>query len=155
MINLAPTVYKIACANCGAISTLPLDILQTKVLCDKPIFINLNEIKWLFFMSTIFAFQNLIYDITYKIPSITLRGALAGLSAGPIYTIFEYKKLKNRLKIIPNFKKFLFWNTLREIILYSIMYNIHASSLKFDYYGKKYIKSPLPKQLKLFLENHS
>ena len=32
---------------------------------------------------------------------------------------------------------------------------LHASSLKFDYYGKKYIKSPLPKQLKLFLENHS
>tara|TARA_B100001769_G_C22047935_1_gene563300 strand:+ start:249 stop:1139 length:891 start_codon:yes stop_codon:yes gene_type:complete len=32
---------------------------------------------------------------------------------------------------------------------------LHATSLKFDYNGKKYIKSPLPEQLKLFLDNHS
>ncbi len=32
---------------------------------------------------------------------------------------------------------------------------LHAISLKFDYEGKKYVKSPLPKQLKLFLDNHS
>ena len=42
-----PTLYKLACANCGALSTLPIDILQTKVISQQKININLNEIKWM------------------------------------------------------------------------------------------------------------
>jgi len=32
MINLYPIVHKVACASCGGLTTLPIDILQTKVL---------------------------------------------------------------------------------------------------------------------------
>jgi len=155
MINLAPTIYKIGCASCGALSTLPLDILQTKIICDKEINININEIKWLLLMSSIFAIQNLVYDLSYKIPSITIRGALAGLTASPIYTIFEYKKLKNRAQIFPKFNNFLIWNTIREIVLYIVMYNINASSLKFKIFFATFLANGIGYPLKILSYKYS
>lgn len=126
-----PTIYKLACANCGALSTLPIDILQTKVISQQKININFNEIKWMLLMSSIFALQSFVYDSTKPLKSITLRGALAGLAASPVYTILEYKKIKNRINSCFNFEQFLLWNTIREIILYITLYNIYNLNIKY------------------------
>ena len=85
-----PIIYKLACANCGALSTLPIDILQTKVISQQNININLNEIKWMLLMSSIFALQSFVYDYTKPLKSISLRGALAGLAASPVFTFLKY-----------------------------------------------------------------
>ena len=48
MINLYPIVHKVACASCGGLTTLPIDILQTKVLTNQKVNINPDELQYMF-----------------------------------------------------------------------------------------------------------
>ena len=131
MIN--PLIYRIVCSSCGGLSTLPLDIAQTKILSNnEKITISYQEIKWMLFIPLIFSLQNTVYSQTSFIKNQSLRGILSGLAASPPYIIIEIKKMQNRLNLLPNYKKIIFWFTLREIIVYICIYNLYNLKIPFS-----------------------
>lgn len=94
MIN--PFLYRVACASCGGLSVLPLDVLQTKILTNETLQFNPEEFKWLIFMPSVFALQNTVYNWAHFIPNQIIRGSLAGLAASPPYIFLEIKKIYTR-----------------------------------------------------------
>ena len=130
MIN--PSLYRIAAASCGAVSIIPLDIMQTKIISNKDVEFKIDEFKWMFYMTLLFSIQNAVYDWSKFINSQTIRGALSGIVASPIYIYLEISKIYSRLNIYPKFKNFAFWITLREIILFVIMYNIFLLNIPYS-----------------------
>ena len=119
-----PSIYRICASSCGSLSTLPLDVVQTKILSGEKDIFKISELKWIFLMTILFTIQNSVYEFTSFIPNKTIRGTLSGLSASPFYILVEMKKMKNRLGIYPFYKKFIFWLTFREIIVYVTIYNL-------------------------------
>ena len=124
MINLYPSLYRIGASSCGALTTIPLDILQTKIVSNQPIEFKLEEFKIMFLMTTLFSIQNGVYNWSAFLNNKSLRGTLAGLSAAPFYIFLESKKLYSRLGLIPKYKYFIFWITTRQIIVFVTLYNI-------------------------------
>lgn len=122
MIN--PFLYRVACASCGGLSVLPLDILQTKILTNETIHFNPEEFKWLIFMPSVFALQNSVYNWADFLPNQFIRGSLAGLAASPPYIFLEIKKLYTRMHVLPKYKTYIFWMTIREIVVYVTLYNL-------------------------------
>ena len=43
MVNFHSTLYKLSASSCGALVTIPFDILQTKAMCNKNIEFKLDE----------------------------------------------------------------------------------------------------------------
>ena len=119
-----PTIYRISASSCGALSSIPLDVVQTKILSGEKDIFKISELKWTFLMTFLFTIQNSVYEFTKFIPNKTIRGTLSGLSASPFYILVEIKKMKNRLGIDPFYKKFIFWLTFREILVYVTIYNL-------------------------------
>ena len=132
MKYVVPYLYKVGCASCGGLSVLPIDILQTKILTNKSIIINSKEIKYMFAMCNIFAFQNTVYSNSNFILNTSLRGIFTGLIITPGVIYFEIKKYNNRLNTSPNYKYFIFFTLLREILFYSILYTLYTSNLKYS-----------------------
>ncbi len=128
---IKPYIHKVICSSCGGISTLPLDILQTKILTNKNIEFTSKEFKYLFLMCNIFAFQNLIYDLNKYFYNNAIKGALSGLIISPFVTYIDMKKYHCRLKIKPNYKNFISISILREIVFYSLLYNLYFSNIKY------------------------
>lgn len=131
MINIYPSLYRIGAASCCALTTLPFDIMQTKVLSNHNIEFKLEEFKWIFFMTSLFAIQNSVYDLTKFINSQSIRGLLAGIVASPIYIYLEIRKIYSRIGLYPKIKEFSLWITLREIIVFVTMYNIFLLNIPY------------------------
>lgn len=131
MINIYPSLYRIGAASCGALTTIPFDIMQTKVVSNKDIEFKLEEFKWMFFMTALFAIQNSAYNWSKFINSQTIRGALSGIVASPIYIYLEMRKINSRIGLYPKIKQFTLWITLREIIVFVTMYNIFLLNIPY------------------------
>jgi hypothetical protein len=127
-----PIIYRICASSCGALSSIPLDIVQTKILSGEKDIFKINELKWTFLMTFLFTIQNSVYDFTSFIPNKSIRGTLSGLSASPFYILVEMKKMKNRLGLYPFYKKFIFWLTFREIIVYVTIYNLFMLNIPYS-----------------------
>ena len=61
MNNVYQPLSTIFASSCGALTTIPFDILQTKTLSNKSIEFSLQELKFVLFMSLLFSIQNNIY----------------------------------------------------------------------------------------------
>lgn len=122
---IKPYLIKVACVASSGLCVLPIDLLHTKFLTNKPIAIKFNEIKLLFLMCNIFAIQNTIYQMTHFISNNSIRGALAGLCISPLVTYIKIKKYTSRLCLQPIYRKFIFWTITREILFYSIIYTLY------------------------------
>lgn len=131
MINIYPSLYRIGASSCGALTTIPLDILQTKIISNKPIEFKLDEIKIIFLMTALFSIQNGVYNWSVFLNNKSLRGTLAGLSIVPFYIFLESKKFYSRIGIKPKYKNFIFWITLRQIIVFVTLYNTFELKIKY------------------------
>ena len=127
-----PSIYRICASSCGALSTLPLDVVQTKILSGEKDIFKINELKWTFLITFLFTIQNSVYELTSFIPNKSIRGTLSGLSASPFYILVEMKKMKNRLGLYPFYKKIIFWPTFREIIVYVTIYNLFMLNIPYS-----------------------
>ena len=116
-----PTLYKLCSSACGGLSTMPLDIIQTKIMSTKEVKFNVNEFKWISLMPIVFVIQNTAYSRTHIIDSQIIRGIMAGLAASPMYIFLEIKKYESRLKLLPIMREFIFWMTLRDSSIYNII----------------------------------
>ena len=67
MVNLYPSLYRIVSCSCGSLTTIPFDLLQTKIISNKQIEFKLEEFKFLFFMVLLFSLQNEIYNLCFFI----------------------------------------------------------------------------------------
>lgn len=127
-----PSIYRICASSCGALSSLPLDVVQTKILSGEKDIFKINELKYTFLMTFLFTIQNSVYEFTSFIPNKSIRGTLSGLSASPFYILVEMKKMKNRLGLYPFYKKFIFWLIFREIIVYVTIYNLFMLNIPYS-----------------------
>ena len=125
-------LYKVTCATCGGLSTLPIDMLQTKILTNSSINFNLNELKYMFAMCNVFAFQNIVYNNSNFILNKLLRGIFTAFIISPSVIYLKMQKYYNRLNILPKYKYFIFFTFLREILFYSILYSLYISNLKYN-----------------------
>ena len=124
MIPIHPFIYRFSASSCAGLSIMPLDILQTKILSHQEKVFKPEELKLTILLPLIFSIQNSVYEWSKFLPNQSLRGITAGLAAAPLYIFVEIKKLKMRLDIYPYYKKYIFWMTLRELIVYTIIYNV-------------------------------
>ena len=128
-----PFLYKVGCATCGAASTLPIDLIHTKVITNKTVIFKPKELGYIFLMCNMFAIQNTIYENLKFISNNGIRGACAALTISPIVIILKIKKLKLRLNLEPKYKIFIFTTLVREIIFYGLMYllyNLNINGIK-------------------------
>ncbi len=132
MINLYPIVHKIACASCGGLTTLPIDILQTKILTNQNVNINPHELQYMFIMCNLFALQNTIYEFLKFIPSKVLRGLFTGLTITPPVIYFNIQKYYSRLKIYPIYKNFIILTVSREVLFYCSLYTLYNRNIKYN-----------------------
>lgn len=126
-----PTLYKLCSSACGGLSTMPLDIIQTKIMSTKEVKFNVNEFKWISLMPIVFVIQNTAYSRTHIIDSQIIRGIIAGLAASPMYIFLEIKKYESRLKLLPIMREFIFWMTLREVVVYITLYSIFMMNIPY------------------------
>ncbi len=129
MVKINPYLYRACSASCGALSTLPIDIIQTSVLTQRNVTLRVNELPLMLIMSNLFAIQNTVFSCTNCIPNISLRAILASLSISPFVIFIQAKKYYYRFGLSPNYKKFIFWTTLREIVFYITIYNLYKSNI--------------------------
>ena len=61
MNNIYQPLSTIFASSCGALTTIPFDILQIKILSNKSIDFSLQELKFVLFMSLLFSIQNNVY----------------------------------------------------------------------------------------------
>ena len=126
-----PTIYRICASSCGALSSVPLDVIQTKILSEQKNIFKIEELKWTLIMTLLFSIQNTVYEMTSFISNKTIRGSLSGLSASPFYLLVEIKKMNCRLGLKPIYKGFVFWLTFREILVYIILYNVFMIKIPY------------------------
>tara|TARA_Y100001970_G_scaffold113452_1_gene141467 strand:- start:6181 stop:6774 length:594 start_codon:yes stop_codon:yes gene_type:complete len=126
-----PTLYKLCSSACGGLSTMPLDIIQTKIMSTKEVEFNMNEFKWISLMPIVFVIQNTAYSKSHIINSQIIRGIIAGLAASPMYIFLEIKKYESRLKLLPIMREFIFWMTLREVVVYITLYSIFMMNIPY------------------------
>lgn len=132
MINVNPLAYRLVCSSCGGLSTLPLDVLQTKIISNQDVEFKVKEFKWLILAPFIFSLQNTVYNWAKFIPNQSIRGILAGLSASPPYILLEMNKIRMRLNLLPNYKLFALIMTIREILVYVTIYNIIVLNIPYS-----------------------
>tara|TARA_B100001093_G_C26796581_1_gene1001373 strand:- start:108 stop:701 length:594 start_codon:yes stop_codon:yes gene_type:complete len=150
MVKISPFLYQYLSVTSSSLITLPIDILQTKTLTDKPIFFDINELKWLFLFPIIFTSQNIVFNKLNFIKSITIRGACAGIITSPIYIYLETNKLFTRLKIFPNYTTYIRIIILRQIIFYSFLYKITFLNIKNSNFIAAFIANSISFPIKLF-----
>lgn len=128
MIKINPYLYRACAASCGAISTLPIDIIQTSILTQQNITLMVNEIPLILIMSNLFAIQNTVFTSTKSIPNISFRAILASLSISPLVIFIQAKKYYYRFGTSPIYKNFIFWITVREIVFNITIYNLYRTN---------------------------
>lgn len=124
MIPINPFLYRFCASSCAGLSIMPLDVLQTKILSQEDKVFKPKELRLTVLLPFIFAIQNSVYAWSVFLPNQSMRGILSGLAATPLYIFVEIKKLKIRLNIYPYYRNYIFWMTIREILVYVIIYNI-------------------------------
>lgn len=132
-MKIHPILYRIGCATCGAVSTLPIDLIHTKVITNKTVIFKPKELGYMFLMCNMFAIQNTIFENLRFISNNGIRGACAAVSISPIVITLKIKKLKSRLNLEPKYKIFILTTILREIIFYGLMYtfyNLNINGIK-------------------------
>lgn len=132
MIYVNPLAYRLICSASGGLSTLPIDVLQTKIISNQDVEFKIKEFKWLILAPFIFSLQNSVYNWAKFIPSQSIRGTLAGLSAAPPYIFLEINKIRMRLNILPNYRSFALIMTIREILVYVTIYNIIVLNIPYS-----------------------
>ena len=132
MVKINPYLYRACSASCGALSTLPIDIIQTSVLTQRNVTLRVNELPLMLIMSNLFAIQNTVFSCTNCIPNISFRAILASVSISPFVIFIQAKKYYYRFGICPIYKNFIFWTTLREIVFYITIYNLYKSNIYFS-----------------------
>ena len=134
MIN--PMIYRVGASLCGGLSILPLDVIQTKTLSTSNVEFKFEETKWLMLLPVVFAIQNTVFDNIRFIKNKSIRGAIAGLSSSPLFIIADIKKYESRLGILPKYKNFIFWITIRQMIVFSILYTFIVKNVpKSNFYS--------------------
>ena len=139
MNNIYQPLSTIFASSCGALTTVPFDILQTKILSNKSIDLSLQELKFVLFMSILFSIQNNVYVKTSFLNNNFIRGSLAGLSTVPFYILLESKKINLRLGIYPTYKKFIFLITIRQLVVFVTLYSV----LELNIFYKNFISALL------------
>ena len=129
MINMNPILYQYICTTSSNLLTLPLDIVQTKVIAPQNTTFNLDELKWLALFPLIFTSQNIVYNNLFNIKNIFLRGAAAGIITTPIYTYLETSKINSRINQIPDYNVFICLILIRQAIFYSLLYQISVFNI--------------------------
>tara|TARA_B100000424_G_C22877732_1_gene467273 strand:- start:147 stop:752 length:606 start_codon:yes stop_codon:yes gene_type:complete len=132
MININPILYSLTASSCGALTTVPFDILQTKIVSNESIEIKFEELKILLLMTSLFSIQNGIYNWSNFLNNKNIRATLAGLSVTPFYIFLESKKVYCRLGLKPKYKKFIFWITIRQILVFITLYNILYLNISYS-----------------------
>lgn len=129
MVPINPYLYRACSASCGALSTFPIDIIQTSVLTQQNVTLRVNELPLMLIMTNLFAIQNTVFSCTKCIPNISVRAILASLSISPFVIFVQVKKYYYRFGMSPIYKNFIFWTTLREIVFYITVYNFYKSNI--------------------------
>ena len=129
MIN--PILYRVGCSVCGGLTILPLDVAQTKFLSDQPVSFKFAELKWMLMVPLLFTIQNTVYTNCKFIKNDILRAAVAGTSAAPPYILLEIKKMQLRLNLLPDYKKFITWIIIRQVVVYVTMYTIFQLKIQY------------------------
>ena len=130
-MKINPILYKFCTSACGGLLTIPLDVVQTKIISTEKVEFNLNEFKWILFMPFVFVIQNGAYMNTIRISNQIIRGIIAGIAAAPLYIFLEIKKYESRLNLLPKMNVFIFWMTLRSMLVYGTMYNIFMLNIPY------------------------
>uniref|UniRef100_A0A6C0AYU1 Uncharacterized protein n=1 Tax=viral metagenome TaxID=1070528 RepID=A0A6C0AYU1_9ZZZZ len=134
MIN--PIIYRVSASLCGGLSILPLDVIQTKTLSTNNVKFKFRETKWLILLPVVFAIQNSVFDNITFINNKSIKGAIAGLISSPFFIFTEIKKYQSRLGILPKYKIFVFWITLRQTIVFLTLYTfIIKNAIKSNFYA--------------------
>ena len=83
-MNITPIIYQYICTTSSCILTLPLDIVQTKIITSSDISFNLNELKWVLLFPLIFTSQNIIYTNLFNVKNVNslVQGSVHGGSSG-------------------------------------------------------------------------
>ena len=131
MINFYPSLYRICASSCGILTTIPLDMLETKIVTNKPINFKSDQFKIIFLTIALFSLQNTIYNWTCFLKNKTIQGILVGLTTTPLYIFLESKKLYLRIGLKPKYKKFVFWIILRQLALFITLYNVFELNIKY------------------------
>lgn len=150
MINFYPTLYRFSASTCGALTTVPIDIMQTKIISNKDIEFKFDELKILFMISTLFSFQNSIYSYTNFIKNNLIRGSISGLSTVPFYILLESKKFYSRLKLKPKYKNFIVWITIRQIIVFATLYSLINYNIKYSKFISAFTANAIGFPIRIF-----
>ena len=150
MSKINPIILKFCCASGSAISIIPLDVIQTKLITNKNIEFKLIEFKWILLSATIFTIQNNFYNWCKFIPYHSLRGGLSGLLISPIYVYLESNKLFSRANIIVEIKNFTIILVIRQIIFYSILYRLLIINYQNINYISAFICNAIGYPIKIF-----
>ena len=62
MVPINPYLYRACSASCGALSTFPIDIIQTSVLTQQNVTLRVNELPLMLIMTNLFAIQNTVFS---------------------------------------------------------------------------------------------
>ena len=127
-----PILYKICASSCGVLATYPLDLLQTKIIAKQNITIKKEEILWLVLMANVFIIRNTTYMMLYFINNQILRGTISGISGVPLYLYIEVKKFYSRLSVYPNIQNFIFYMTVREILICTSIYKLRLMNIYYS-----------------------
>lgn len=93
MVKINPYLYRACSASCGAISTLPIDIIHTSVLTQRNVTLRVNELPLMLIMSNLFVIQNTVFSCTNCIRNISFRAILASLSISPFVIFIQAKNI--------------------------------------------------------------
>ena len=149
-------INKMGCASCGALTVLPLDILQTKIISsNNTINVTFDEIKITFLMTTVFAIQNTVFDNLNYINSNTIKGFISAISATPLYIYLEIQRIYKRLGILPNYKTIINLLTIREIIVYVTLYNLIFLNIPYNKIIGSLISNTISYPLKIYALSRS
>ena len=149
MIKINSNIYTLAVSSCGALTTIPIDLLQTKIISNQNIEFKIQEFKWIFYLTILFSIQSIVFKNTYFLKSYSLRGAIAGFSTIPIYILIESKKNLSRLNMQPIYKKLIKWIAIRQILLFSILYKIMFMKIHYSNFISAFIANSLGFPLKI------
>ena len=149
MLNINPTLYRICCSSCGGLTVLPLDILQTRVLTNKPVTLKLSELKWLGLFCFLFAMQNTVYSRTSFIQSKNIRGTLAAISVAPFSIFLKVKIFYSRLNLLPVYDRYIFWTITRDIVCYNIIYSLYLLNIPYAKFLTAFLANLLTYPIKI------
>jgi hypothetical protein len=126
-----PVAYKLCSSICGGLAILPLDIVQTNMMSTEKAEFKVDEFKWMLLMPMVFVLQNTAYTRSVGLNNQVARGIIAGIVASPMYIFLQIKKLKSRFNLMPNMKEFIFWMTLRQMVVYTSLYSIFTVNIPY------------------------